>query len=66
VSQQNVCLEWLMTLIKHIPQHNVVFLQQLSHLSWGRMQQLTNIRDIIDGVAENIQALWVQLAAFLF
>ena len=44
-----------MTFIKHIPEHNVVFLEHLSHLPGGRMQKLTNFGEIIDGLVENIK-----------
>jgi hypothetical protein len=44
-----------MTLIKHIPEHNIVFLEHLSHLPRRRIQELTNFGEIIDGVAENIK-----------
>jgi hypothetical protein len=43
-----------MTVIEPIPEQNVVFNEQLSHLSRGRMQELTNFGDINDGVPDNI------------
>jgi hypothetical protein len=36
--------------IKHIPEQNIVFLEQKSHLFRERMQYLTNFGDIIDAV----------------
>ena len=44
-----------MTFIKHIIEHNVVFLEHLSHLPRRRKQELTDFGEIIDGVANNIK-----------
>jgi len=54
MSEQNVRLERAMTVIKPIIEPSIVFYKQLSHLSRGRIQELINFVDIIDGVAENI------------
>jgi hypothetical protein len=39
--------------VEHIHQHSLVFLEQISHLSRTRMQKVTNMGVIFDGIAKN-------------
>jgi hypothetical protein len=43
-----------MSVKEHILDHNIVFLQQMSHLYRTRMQEIANKGEIIEGIAENI------------
>ena len=43
-----------MDLIEDFLEHNIVFNEQLSHLTRGRMQELINIGGFIERIAENI------------
>ena len=55
MSPQNDFLKWVVTVIEHIPELNIVFFEQLSHLLRARMQELINIGDMIDGIPKNIK-----------
>ena len=54
MSEVNESLEFAMGVIEHILDHNIVFLKHIPHLSWARMQELTDKGNIIERIAKNV------------